>query len=108
MSTPALPSRSPSTLDFRTLQFLAEAVQLLEAKPPQHRMHFFVFRKMLAELRAAVAQPGARRIAERLAPMHPPIAGILEDLAIEADLRRRATRCPELHRLLRRLGAPAA
>jgi hypothetical protein len=109
MSTPALPSRSaPAALDFRTLQFLAEAVQLLEARPFQHRMHFFVYRKMLDELRMAVSQPGARRHAERLAAVHPPIGEILADLAIESNLRRRASRCPELDRLMRRLGAPAA
>ena len=108
MSTPALPSRSAnSVLDFRTLQFLAEAVQLLEAKPFQHRMHFFVYRKMLDELRVAVAQPGARRHAERLAAVHPPIREILADQAIDADIRRRAARCPELNRLMRRLGASA-
>ena len=109
MSTPALPSRSAhAATDFRTLQFLAEAVQLLEAKPFQHRMHFFVYRKMLDELRVAVSRPGARRHAERLAAVHPPVAAILADLAIEADLRRRAVRCPALDRLMRRLGAPAA
>ena len=78
MNTPASPSRSAATsLDFRTLQFLAEAVQLLEAKPFQHRMHFFVYRKMLDELRVAVCQPGARRHAQRLASVHPAIAELL-------------------------------
>ncbi len=109
MSTPAPSSRSATAApDFRTLQFLADAVQLLEAKPFQHRMHFFVYRKMLNELRAAVHQPGVRRHAERLAETHPPIAAVLEDGAIEADIRRRASRCPELDRLMRRLGARAA
>jgi hypothetical protein len=104
MSTPALPSRSAgATLDFRTLQFLAEAVQLLESRPFQNRMHFFVYRKLLDELRVAVAQPGARRNAERLAAVRPAIAEALEEFSIDADLCRRATKCPELDRLMRRL-----
>ena len=104
MKAPALPSRSATAnLDFRTLQFLAEAVQLLESKPFQHLMHFFVYRKMLDELRVAVAEPGARRHAQRLASVHPAIAGMLEDLAIDADIARRPTRCPDLDRLMHRL-----
>ena len=104
MNSPALPNRSAtSALDFRTLQFLAEAVQLLESKPFKHLMHFFVYRKLLDELRVTVAQPRARRHAQRLAAVHPAVAGMLEDFAIDADIARRATRCPELDRLMRRL-----
>ena len=107
MNTPASPSRSAATsLDFRTLQFLAEAVQLLEAKPFQHRMHFFVYRKMLDELRVAVCQPGARRHAQRLASVHPAIAELLQDSAIDADIARGSPKCAELGRLLRRLAGP--
>jgi hypothetical protein len=89
--------------DRKALKFLAEAVQLLQAKPCQHRMHFTVYRKLLEELRTAVAQPRARRHAEQLAQTHLPIAEALEDLMLDAMLSRRASRCPELERLLGRL-----
>ncbi|MEO6268952.1 MAG: hypothetical protein ABIP08_01465 [Lautropia sp.] len=103
MKTPAFPIRSAARLDFRTLQFFAEAVQLLEARPFQHRVQFFVYSKMLDELREAVAQPRMRHQAQGLASAYPAIAEILQDFAINAGIARREARCPELDGLLRRV-----
>ena len=70
-------------------------------------MHFTVYRKLLEELRTAVAHPRARRHAQQLALTHLPIAEALEDVMLDAMLARRATRCPELERLLVRLAGTA-
>ncbi len=108
MSMPSPAEAAPrGQANRKALEFLAEAVQLLQAKPCQHRMHFTVYRKLLQELRAAVAQPRARRHAEQLALTHLPIAEALEDLMLDAMLARRATKCPELERLLARLAGAA-
>jgi hypothetical protein len=93
--------------DRKSLKFLSEAVQLLQSRPCQHRMHFTVYRKLLDELRTAVARPRARRHAEQLAATHLPIAEALEDLMLEAMIGRRAAECPELEALLKRLAGAA-
>lgn len=103
MNTPASPSRSATRLDFRTLEFFAEAVQLLEARPFQHRVQFFVYSKMLDELREAVAQPRMRRHAQGLASTYPAIAEILQDFQIDTGIARREEQCPELDGLMRRV-----
>ena len=109
MTVPSPAETTPrGQADRKALKFLAEAIQLLQAKPCQHRMHFTVYRKLLDELRTAVAQPRARRHAEQLAVTHLPIAEALEDLMLDAMLARRAKKCPELEGLLRRLADPAA
>lgn len=108
MTTPSPAEAAPrGHADRKSLKFLAEAVQLLQSRPCQHRMHFTVYRKLLDELRTAVARPRARRHAERLAATHLPIAEALEDLMLDAMLARRASDCPELDALLRRLAVPA-
>jgi hypothetical protein len=104
MTVPSSAKAAPrGQADRKALKFLAEAVQLLQAKPCQHRMHFTVYRKLLEELRTAVAHPRARRHARQLAVTHLPIAEALEDLMLDSMLGRRATECPELESLLGRL-----
>jgi hypothetical protein len=108
MTVPSSAEAAPrGQADRKALKFLSEAVQLLQAKPCQHRMHFTVYRKLLEELRIAVSRPRARRHAEQLAVTHLPIAEALEDLMLDSMLTRRAEKCPELDQLLDRLSRTA-